>query len=218
MSTTLTWKYTKQLFLMKEVSIFSDSWCCSSTKNAVTLHLRQLYNSAGFSLTNAPAPQQQTCWKAYGRGGEQCGGGINNAFQISTAAACDLILFSPVIWIQCFSRPRHPGVKYLAKRLTGTKPFFSPHPPAPSLAPYNLFISARKTGNLSNCLPDSKNPDTCRQIDTDQNKQSPRWVLRVRLTVVSFLSFQRVMKLFSLSICCTRSSLTCWKHHRIRGS
>lgn len=35
-----------------------------------------------------------------------------------------------------------------------------------------------------------------------------------RLTVVSFFSFQRVMKLFSLSICCTRASLTCWKHHK----
>lgn len=32
-----------------------------------------------------------------------------------------------------------------------------------------------------------------------------------KLTEVSFLSFQRVIKLFSLSICCTWSSLTCWK-------
>lgn len=138
--------------------------------------------------------------------------------------------FPPVIWIECFfsaeaSRHKVPGVK--VNRNTA---LFSPHPPAPASCafPINPFICARKkqeTCSIASLIWEAL--IQCGQINTHTKKtqtQHPSaisiWVLRAGLTVVSFLSFQRVMKLFSLSICCTRSSLTCWRRHKdgIRGS
>lgn len=86
------------------------------------------FTSDSFPLTNPPCSTAADVLKAYGQGGEQCGGGINNVFQISTNRGSMWFNFfpPPVIWIECFSRLRHPGIKYLAKRLTGTKPFL-PH-------------------------------------------------------------------------------------------
>lgn len=105
------------------------------------------------------------------------------------------------------SRHKVPAVK-----VNRNKALF-PHPPAPA----SPFISARKTGNLFKRIPHLRVPDARGQIIAHTH-----WTpicdfhsgSAGRPTVVSFLSFQRVMKLFSLSICCTWSSLTCWKHHK----
>lgn len=105
------------------------------------------------------------------------------------------------------SRHKVPAVK-----VNRNKALF-PHPPAPA----SPFISARKTGKLFKRIPHFRVPDARRQINAHTHTH---WTpicdfhsgSAGRPTVVSFLSFQRVMKLFSLSICCTWSSLTCWKN------